>query len=133
MNFSKKCFHTFYIKRLKYLERTVKSQIIRTIILGPFKKNRLNIMEHFEYSDFIDCKPSRERSILVKFHDMFKIDFTRFFYVSPVYTHFFIWARTLFEKATLRTEMFLTLLINKAFLVLKFNFLFPQSLDIFKE
>ena len=40
--------------------------------------------------------------------------------------------RTLFEMATLRTEIFLTL-FKKAFLVLKFNILFPQSLDILKE
>ena len=45
---------------------------------------------------------------------------------------FFIRNSTLFEKATLRTKMFLTLL-KRLVLVLKFNFLFPKSLDILKE
>ena len=48
------------------------------------------------------------------------------------YTHFFMRTSTLFEKATLITKMFLTP-FKKAFLVFKFNFLFPKSLDILKE
>ena len=52
--------------------------------------------------------------------------------MNESYTPFFIRTSTLFEKATLRTKMFLTLL-KRLVLVLKFNFLFPKSLDNLKE